>query len=197
MRRRIKNILIAAAPALALAGIIVVSAGQNPPNVDLDCVFDNGSGYCNAILEPPRAQCAALFARPDDTSGVSRRVYRALRELEEVRIINGVPSRAIESWVVLPRDDSPLDCYVEVRLTVFRRTLPDGRRVLDGQAPAWRDTVNAADLASIVKAGHVSRRPSYALRGGCRSHVYFGEDPCAGAEEIADAGYIDDPDGGP
>lgn len=191
MRRYVKNLLIAAAPTLAAAGIIVVTTGQNPPNIDLDCVMaqGDGKGFCVAILEPPLGQCAALHSR-SDPGGVPGRILRALQQLEE--------RRAISDWMALPipSDGGVTGCYVEVRLTVERRTLQDGRRVLDGQAPAWRDVVNASDLSSIVKAGHVSRRPAYARRGACRAHVWLGEEPCATSEEIADGGYIEDPDGG-
>jgi hypothetical protein len=192
-RRRVRAILVGAAALLGLAGVVVVVPRQVPPNVDLDCVFHGETGFCTAILEPPAGQCAALASRVDP-GGVSGRVLRMLAELDE--------RRAITSWVVLPivtDAGTPTGCFVEVRLTVERKTITvDGqpRRVLDGQAPAWRDVVDAAGAGSIVRAGHVARRPAYARASGCRRHVYFGEDPCAFAEEIADGGYIDDPDGG-
>ena len=190
VRSRVRSILVAGAAALGLAGIIVV--GQpSPGNVALDCA--PGSGFCVAILEPPPGQCAALHSRVDP-GGAPGRVLRALVELEQ--------REALSSWVALPRlVDGGAACHVEVRLSVALLEGPDGGRRVDGQAPAWRDVIDAADLGSIVKDGRVSQRPSYArnvvvMDGGarpCRAHVYAGEDPCADSVTVDPGGDPDAP----
>jgi hypothetical protein len=205
MSTRVKIILAGLSTVLGLAGVVVV-AQQDPPNVDLDCVLPplgaDGPGVCTSIWEPPPGQCEAVW-RQEDPGGVPGRVFRALRELEEWRVVNGIPTRAIMGWTV-HAIDPPVDggitspgCWIEVRMSIFRRTLGNGQRVIDGQAPAYRAKVNALGVGSIVKPAFLSRRPAYAKRGGCRGAVIYGEQPCTPSEEIADAGYEDDPDGGP
>jgi hypothetical protein len=216
-RRRVRQILAGAGAIalLAASGVVVVAAGtrQVPPNIDLDCRF--GEGHCTAILElhndqqklingtPDSAQCAALRARPDDTTGPLRRVYRAMVEATTFRQVQGIDTRIAEDWAVLPLVESvdggvpaPRGCYVEVRLSVRVIQRVDGGRVLDGQAPAWRDKVNALGVGSIVKPSHRARRPAYTLNSGCRAHVWFGEQPCTASENIVDGGFAEDPDGG-
>lgn len=177
IRSRVRNVLIAATSALAAVGIAVIGAPPSPRNVGLDC----HGGFCVALLEPPAGQCPALMSRVDP-GGPPGRVLRVLEGLRD--------AEALSSWVALLRDDDPTACYVEVRLTVDRVELPGGGFRLDGQAPAWRDVIDAAALGSIVVDGQVNRRPAYARRdvGGspCRAHVFLGEDPCEGSDDITD-----------
>ncbi len=180
VRRRVRNVLIAATSALGVAGIVVVST-PSPVNVALDCRPDEG--LCVAILEPPNTQCAALHAR-DGSAGTTRRVARVLLELES--------RDALAGFTTLSRPSGA--CYVEVLLTMRRSVRPDGSTFIDGQAPAWRDVVDATGVGSIVKDGRVGNRPAYALRGGCRAHVWAGQDPCAASVDIEDS--ADPLDGG-
>lgn len=184
VRSRVRNILVGAAAALGAAGIIVVSQPPSPKNVGLDC----NESRCIALLDPPAGQCAALLSRVDP-GGAPGRVLRTLEGLRE--------SDALGAWVALVRPDDPTRCFVEVRLSLSRIELPDGGVRLDGQAPAWRDVVDAAGVGSIVVDGKVSRRPAWARAdvdgGPCRSHVFLGEDPCAPSDDVQDT---TDEDGG-
>lgn len=194
VRSRVRSILVAASSALALAGIIVAGSLPGPRNLALDCA--PGAGFCIALLEPPNGQCAALHTRADP-GGAPGRVLRALRELEE--------REALSSWTAHPEVDGDAGvsgCRVEVRLSVALVAGPDGGTRIDGQAPAWRDVLDAADLSSIVKDGRVSNRARGRVQvpgedGGpvrwCRAHVYAGEDPCADSINVNPG---DEPDGG-
>lgn len=184
IRARTRAILAAGSALLGLVGIVVVGY-PGPKNIALDCA--PASGFCTALLEPADAQCPALHARIDP-GGPSGRLLRALNALGE--------GGAIAGWTAHPRDGAPSSCWVEVRLSAWLTDGPDGGVRIDGQAPGWRDVVDAADLGSIIKSGPVSTRPAYAKRGGCRAHVYVGEDPCAVSDNLPDGGGSED-DGGP
>lgn len=195
IRSRVRNAIVAAGALLGGAGVVVVASLSSPSNnLDLDCVMPAdggpGIGHCDAILSPPRAQCPALMASggdppgsPDAGAPASTRVERAL---EAMRNNNVVDAWHCESAVV----DGGSGCWCDMRGSVI--VTPNGK--IDGQAPGWRDAIDAAGAGSILSSGRLLSRPLYAKRSGCRAHVYAGEDPCAGSVGL-DGGP--DVDGGP
>lgn len=205
VRARVRNALFAASSLLAVAGVVVVANLQAPANnLDLDCTYAGGvdggvlgaRGRCRAVLEPnanaPPEQCAALMGTGGEPPGIGQdaglpnarvRVERALEAMRNNDVIDGWHC---EAAII----DAGPQCWCEITGSV---SVSAGGKV-DGQAPGWRDAFDAAGAGSILKPGRVSARPAYALRGGCRAHVLFGEDPCAGSRGL-DGGP--EPDGGP
>jgi hypothetical protein len=187
VRSRIRNALIGAGTLLGGAGVIVVSTfPPSPSNLGLDCRLPAGAGTgsCVALLEPPPAQCASLMFRGGEppggatTDGFTAAQTKVTRALEAARTNNVIDTWHCESATI----DAGSACWCEMRGSVIVNA--DG--TVDGQAPAWRDVIDAAGTGSIMMPGPVSTRPAYALRSGCRAHVYAGEDPCAGSSALAD-----------
>lgn len=207
VRARVRNALVAAAALLGGAGVVVVASLNSPANnLDLDCspqLVDGGivrdSPFrCRAIIEPeknaPPDQCAALLATGGEPPGAgldagfpNARV-RVERALEAMRTA-AVP--VIDDWHVEPvtLDGGP-SCWGEIGC---HAVLTSAGKI-DGNCAGLHDALDAQGAGSIFKPGGVSRRPAYALHGGCRAHVMAGEDPCAGSVGF-DGGP--EPDGGP
>ncbi len=146
-------------------GLAVVGALIASGNATLDCGHDRG--YCVAMLRPPAAECTALFA---NGSGGPNETFRDLDHLASEEIIH--------SWVALPLPNG--ECFVEVRLKMDL----DGKKP-SGQAARWKTVAAQVGLGRHRVNARLDGRPSFALRDGCRSHVWD-EEPCAESVDIDD-----------
>jgi hypothetical protein len=200
-RSRAWLLLPAVVTAAGLVGVVIVGTGPN--NLALDCRITlvdggvpDGRYQCEALALPPPAQCAGLLCTGGEPPGCDQDAGLTNAQVRTARAFTAMMTNgAIDTWHAEPIVvDAGVRCFAEVRAHAIV-THEGGAIRYDGNAPALHDVIDAQGAGSIFVAGNVSSRPPWALRGGCRTHVFAGEDPC-GASRGFDAGP-DPSDAGP
>jgi hypothetical protein len=197
-------VLIAAAPLLGVAGVVVVTTWPSPTPNDLgfDCQIPVDAGNtpgtyeCTGIVLPdknaPPDECAALLGTGGEPPGIGQDAGLANNRVVVERALEGLrKAGAIETYHCEPLTDAGAQpCYCEVRAPLV--ITANGK--LDGPAAALHDVIDANGAGSIVVNATLAQRV-IAKHGACRAHVFAGEDPCAGSAGF-DAGP-DPSDAGP